>query len=125
MPRGKKPKPFFAPLSEEDTKALYRQHYRAAVKKHSSTREIMPQTPGEHRSVRTGEVVLDSSPEGKDTGYYTIACMTCHRTMFIEGTPTTAYGYVHGDLQSHVPCTRTKEPTHPTVVTIHGASKNA
>ena len=123
MPSGKKPKPFFVPLSPEDTKALYQQHYRTAIIQHSSAREIMPLTPGDHEL--TGDENLKSLPENKDTGYYTIKCRTCQRIMFIEGTPTTAYGYVHGNLQSHVPCTRTKEPTHPAVHIIGGGDKNA
>jgi len=109
MPSGKKPRPFFVPLSEEEAQTLYRQHYKTAIAQHASMKEIIPLTASEHET-------------DKDPGFYTISCVTCGRRMFIEATPSTAYGYVHGNLQSHIPCTREKEHTRPAVHIVDGGA---
>lgn len=102
-------KPFFAPLSEEAAKALYQLHYKTAIESHGSATTIRALPPG-----RT-----DGDHENPpDSGYYVLWCIECDQRLFIEGSPSTAYGYCHGNLQTHQPCTRTKAATSPMVKII-------
>lgn len=103
--------PFFAPLDEGKLKALYRQHYQTAITKHSGPQHIIPLPPG----AKDGDY---ENPEG--SGYFILRCRECGQSMFIEQSPSTAYGYVHGNLQSHIPCTRSRGPDTPTIISVPG-----